>query len=732
MTDLSDKLVAERRARLAAERLLELKSRELFAANRKLSDHALSLSREIVVHRRSAESAVSEAEELRGEVTRVQSDLQKATYSLNLAEHRLWLALETMRDGFAIYDMNWKLVIANSAYMAVFDGLEEIGPGVHYRDILRIGLEEGVFDPGEETPGQFVDSMQARWRPNVIEPRVIRLWNGHYIRLVDRRGMDGGVVSLALDITETIRNETRLREARRKAETASRAKSAFLANMSHELRTPMNGVVGMAELLAESATNDEQRLYAETIRSSGEALLLIINDVLDYSKLEAERMKLHPEPFDLERLVHEVAMVLTPGASKKGVLLEVDYDLFLPGTLTGDRGRIRQILTNLVGNAVKFTEAGHVLIRVTGIGTAEGRQRVHIAVEDTGIGIPSEMRDHIFGEFNQVDDAQSRRFEGTGLGLAITRQLVRLMGGEVWVSSEPGRGSCFTVAVELAVADATQLTLPDLPGVSRILLLESDRLGRRILERQLGAMGFEVVAANGPAEAQWERADIIFADTRAAAAPTFPPPGSTAAPVVVIAAVTGGPPAVPAGIARVATLPRPFLRAELLAALEAAGRAVAVGNAAEVPQAEDQAPAPRRLTVLAAEDNRTNQLVFSKMVKDLALDLGFAANGREAVEAFGRTRPDLIFMDISMPEMDGKEATRRIRAIEAREGLEHTPIVALTAHALMGDDTEILSAGLDRYLTKPLKKAAILDVIEELFPGFLAQGSAAPASGTTG
>lgn len=725
MADVSEKLVSERRARLAAERLLELKSRELFAANRKLSEHALSLSREVVMHRRSAETAVHEAEELRGEYNRVQSDLKKATYSLNLAEHRLWLALETVQDGFAIYDADWKLVIANSAYMAVFDGLEEIGPGVHYRDILRIGLEEGVFDPGEEAAAEWIESMQARWRPNTIEPRVIRLWNDHYIRLVDRRGMDGGVVSLALNITETIRNEERLSVARRKAEGANRAKSAFLANMSHELRTPMNGVVGMAELLSESPLNEEQRLYAETIRSSGEALLLIINDVLDYSKLEAEKLQLHPEPFDLERLVHEVAVVLSPSASKKGISLGVDYDLFMPAMLEGDRGRMRQILTNLAGNAVKFTEEGHVLIRVTGAETTPGRQQVHIAVEDTGIGIPDGMLDHIFGEFNQVEDDRNRKFEGTGLGLAITRQLVRAMGGDIWVTSTAGEGSCFTITVELPVADDEALAKPDLPGVKTVLIVESDPLTRQILERQLSVLGFEVAAVQSPTDIPEGPADLIFADAGAMTAPSFSSHKLGAKALVLLASSSKTP---PEQDGFVTTLSKPILRQDLFAALES------IATALQKPAlVREESTEPRTWTVLAAEDNRTNQLVFSKMVKDLPLDLTFVSNGREAVEAYKTLRPDIVFMDISMPEMDGKEATRRIRAFETENGLPRAPVIALTAHAMSGDETDILAAGLDRYLTKPLKKAAIHEAIEEFTPGFLiSTQEMQPASGTDG
>ena len=726
--DLGDRLVAERRARLAAERLLELKSRELFAANRKLAEHARALSEEIVIQRRVVEDAHSVADQLRGENARVRSDLDTATEARTVAENRLWLALETIRDGFAIYDAAGRLVVANRAYISIFEGLEEVGPGAFARDILRIGLEEGIFDPGDEAPATWAEGMLDRWSHDPIEPRVIRLWNGRYIRLVDRRGNDGGVVSLALDITDAVRRERQLRAARTRAEAASRAKSAFLATMSHELRTPMNGVVGMAELLGETQLSEEQRLYVQTIKSSGEALLLIINDVLDYSKLEAEKLTLKPEPFDLERLVHEVATMLAQAASEKGLTVAVDVDLTLPSVLVGDAGRLRQVLVNLVGNAVKFTEAGHVLIGVAGSPPGpDGRLAVTITVEDTGIGIAPEMRDHIFGEFNQVEDARNRKYEGTGLGLAISRQLVRLMGGEIGLTSEPGVGSTFGFTVGLGDGPGVPAPEPCAPpGLGRVLVIDRDPVTRGLLARQLRQLRLSAIeaatadeaAALGPlvwAGPQGAATGAIFADETALSAAAFPPRGWAGCPVVRLA-TTAALPGTECPEA-LGTLARPALRADLFAALDAVGRTL---DAARADSAKPAAPAGH-LRVLAAEDNRTNQLVFSKMLKDLPVDITFAGNGGEAVALHAALAPDIVFMDISMPEMDGREATRRIRAAEAASGARRTPVVALTAHALDGDREEVLAAGVDLYLTKPLKKSAILEAIEACLPGVLAK-----------
>ena len=262
----------------------------------------------------------------------------------------------------------------------------------------------------------------------------------------------------------------------------------------------MNGVVGMAELLCDSALTSEQRLFAETIRSSGEALLVIINDILDYSKIEAERLTLYPEPFDLERIIHEVAMLLQPKARSRGIDLMIDFDMFLPTRFVGDPGRLRQVLTNLVGNAVKFTEAGHVLIRVVGLEAEPGNEQLHVTVEDTGIGIAAEHLDHIFGEFNQVESQSNRKFEGTGLGLAITQRLIEKMDGAVWVDSEIGKGSCFGFRVTLPVAE--DAVAPHLPiDLRRALVVDDQFINRTILERQLEPCGIAVTLCRSGAEA---------------------------------------------------------------------------------------------------------------------------------------------------------------------------------------------------------------------------------------
>lgn len=833
--DLTEKLAKERRARLAAERLLEQRSRALFAANEKLALHARGLSDQIVEQRVVVREAMSEAEALKDQNARFVTDLDRAHTLAVMAERRLWDSINTIRDGFAVFDAGQTLSVANRAYLSVFDGTE-VGIGSRWKDILRLSAQTGLVVLGDEQVDDWIARILARWDTDPIDPVVVQFSNGNYVRLVDRRARDGDMVSLALNITEQMRiwaaieaipdgfvlfdreerlltcnqryrdiypesapamvpgatfesilryglergqhadaigqeaewlsqrlhhhreahgikeqhlgdgrwlraidqptpdggrvglrvditemkaQQQALEGARLQAEAANRAKSAFLANMSHEIRTPMNGVVGMAELLCDTALNEEQRLFAETIRSSGEALLVIINDILDYSKIEAERLTLHPEPFDLERTIHEVTMLLQPRARARGIDLMIDFDMFLPTRFVGDAGRMRQILTNLIGNAVKFTEVGHVLIRVVGLEAEAGEHQLHITVEDTGIGIAPENLEHVFGDFNQVESAQNRKFEGTGLGLAITRRLVEKMDGEVWVDSEFGKGACFGFQVTLPVAEDEPAARAPI-AVRRALVVDDQFINRTILERQLTPHGISVMLCRSGAEALALLAhdtafDAILTDhdmpemdglafARAVRAAGLSMPMVLLSSNPTDAREKGG------GCDLSCILQKPLLRSDLYRHLSALSAPAPVLTPPPVAVAQGR----RLMRVLAAEDNRTNQLVFRKMVKDLEIELEFANNGREAVEMFQSWKPDMIFMDISMPEMDGREATMAIRTMEA--GRSHIPIVALTAHAMDGDSEGILAAGMDRYMTKPLRKSAISGAMTDFCP----------------
>ncbi len=746
---LADALAQERRARLAAERLLEQKQRELLAANAQLSRHALTLTDEIVEKREEVDKVRHVAEELRDQKERVLQDLEQAHEEVDIAQRRLWHSVETIQDGFAVFDKDDRLLVANPAYLAVFDEMECVAPGISYRDIVHILVEEGIVDTGDQEPHAWCADMLERWKSPRPRPRTIKLWNNRFIKLMDRRSSSGDTVSLALDITDTIRREKDLEEALLRAESANRAKSAFLAKMSHELRTPMNGVVGMADLLRETALDEEQKLFVDTIRSSGESLLKLINDVLDFSKMEAAKLVLQKEEFDLERTLTEVLMLFQPAVRGKDVDLVVDYDMFLPTTFIGDPGRFRQILTNLIGNAVKFTTSGHVMVRAVGLPDGDtDNYRIHVSVEDTGPGIPAEMIDHIFGEFNQVEDEQNRKFEGTGLGLAITKQLVTLMGGKIWVDSEEGKGSNFGFYVPLPAPETTTFHLDNIPDwVDRIIMVSRPSQAARVLTSQLQILGADVVTRTPDAfiaDPQTRPRDVVVIDaertmqTGSRVIRAIQASGAQV-PVVLMQNLQDNDDS--AGYQPLQVVNKPTGRKTLINAIAAfasparrSDDARAIPGPAPAKEGADQgvqavapppppsppAPAPartpRKIRVLAAEDNKTNRLVFSKLVRKLDVDLAFAENGVEAVEKWKEMRPDILFMDISMPIMDGKEATRRIREIEASEGAARTLIVALTAHALSGDDKEILAAGLDHYLTKPLKKDEIFEHIAKATP----------------
>ena len=693
---IDERLARERRARLQAERLLAQRSEELYSAHRKLAEHAHALSH-TVIEQREANAA------LVGRSSRVEAALEVATEKAVIAERRLWDSLSAVEDGFAIFDRDCRLVVANPAWIGAFDGVADVAPGASYEAVLRIAVDEGLVDLQGSAPDAWIAAMIARWAGPSIPQIDIRLFNGGYIRLIDKRTPEGDMVSLAVDITDTIRRERALERARDRAEAAARAKSAFLANMSHEIRTPMSGVVSMADLLRDTGLTEEQRLYADTIRNSGEALLVIINDILDFSKIDAGKLILHPESFDLQQLIQEIFQLMRPGLQGKALDLRLDYDIFVPDRIIGDRGRIRQILTNLIGNAVKFTEAGHVTVRVVGAPRAHPPDTVpiRVVVEDTGIGIAPEMQAHVFGEFNQVESQANRRFDGTGLGLAITRRLVALMGGEMWLTSEPGVGSSFGFALQLA-ADPVAQAQPVQP-------LPPDRS--------------EVWAITGGLMLP----DTILAHLmrlRARLTETAGIEGGPAAPAAVLLAgpLVDGTGAVPALRARgfagpilclcpstlVADLPpglRPLVPTLPLAAFRAA--LLSGGAAMPAPAPVRDAETTPRLRVLAAEDNKTNQLVFRTMLKGIEMELELVENGALCVEAYRRAPPDMIFTDISMPEMDGIEAAKAIRAFEAEQGLPRVPIIAMTAHAMDGDRERILAAGIDAYMTKPLKKAEL-------------------------
>ncbi|MEQ8176859.1 MAG: response regulator [Amphiplicatus sp.] len=520
------------------------------------------------------------------------------------------------------------------------------------------------------------------------------------------------------------------------AEKASAAKSMFLANMSHEIRTPMNGVLGMAELLAHTRLDTRQRLYAETIHKSGAALLTIINDILDFSKIEAGKLELDAAPFDLRAAVEDVAALVAPRAQEKRLEVVVRFQPDLASHLIGDGGRIRQIITNLAGNAVKFTEAGYVLIGVSGA-EENGRAKLRIDVSDTGVGIEADKLERIFGAFQQADSTTTRQFGGTGLGLSISKRLVEAMGGEVGVSSRPGEGSTFWFTLDLPVNAHHAATPPislDAAG-RRVLIVDDIEVNRQIASEQLAAWGFETDTVEGGQDAlDAMRASALIDAPYALVIVDYFMPGMDgemlARAIRADAAIAPTPILVLTSVDQQGDAKRfreigvdGYLvkpaRATLL--LQTIGQILGKKKAEEreesgenLAAAEPEAVAEGdKIRILLAEDNEVNQLVVRHMLKPALHELVIVGNGRDALARYNETKEgfDLILMDVSMPEMDGYEAARAIRAAEAETGAARTPIVCLTAH-VMSQDVELSeAAGMDDFLSKPISQDRLDAVI---------------------
>lgn len=663
-------------------------------------------------------------------------------------------AVSSMSQGLLIIEGD-RVVLSNEALSTMIAmPAHLLQSGALVKDVLQSCVDRKIAGFADETP---VDASEFGKILFTGKPATLTVFSGYqrWLRLDVTPTGRGRSVMVFSDITDLKNREDELRRLVTRAETADKAKSEFLANMSHEIRTPMNGVLGMAELLAKSHLDTRQKTFIDIMVKSGNALLTIINDILDFSKIDAGQMTLRDMAFNPVEAIEDVATLLSAKAAEKDIELVVRGAANMPSAVMGDAGRFRQIVTNLVGNAVKFTDRGHVLIDLASRAVARGVEIV-IRVEDTGAGIPTGKMESIFEKFSQVDSSSTRRHEGTGLGLAITDGLTRLFGGTLGATSEIGKGSVFTLRLPMALAVASmpaRIVPTHMPG-ARILVVDAHDLSRKASHDMLLDWGFDATAVGSEAEALAVLAaagdmgvsvDAILLDYRPDRSADFVRAlrqGPSTAGIALIVLTSMNLPADDKLLASRdvhAHLMKP-VRAELLR--ETVSEVLRVMRtarpAAATSAAEETKVLPLRpliaaasvaavdgdvLDVLVAEDNEVNQILFTQMLTAAGVSFRLVDNGAEAVEVYRNVRPGMILMDMSMPVMNGLQASRAIRDIESGTG-HRVPIVAVTAHVLDGDREQCLAAGMDDYLAKPIS----IEKLEEKLDHWLKRNRALAAN----
>ncbi len=641
-----------------------------------------------------------------------------ADEALNRSEDTLRTAIGAIDEAFALYDPDDRLVFCNERYREVHGPCaESVLPGVLFRDIEQAAATQGLY-PDAAAPLEIWVDDWVRRRRGAAPAMELRTSAGRWLRVIDRATTSGHVVSVAVDVTD-------LKHATEAAQAANRTKSDFLANMSHEIRTPMNGVIGMTDLLLGTGLDEEQREYAETVKNSANALLELIDDILDFSKIEAGKLDIEIIDFDLRVLLGDIADLLSVRAAQKGLELACVVAPEVPSLLRGDPGRVRQVLLNLMGNAVKFTGKGEVVVSVGLVGQSDAAVRLRVEVSDTGIGIAADDLPLLFSPFTQADASTTRRFGGTGLGLSIARRLVELMGGEVGVDSVVGVGSTFWFELPFALQPGPvaiqRASAIDLAG-KRMLVVDDSETTLKVLGTLLRGWGCEVLTASaGAAAVELLRAEGTLGHRIDAAIIDLQMPGMdgealgrwikadphwASTPLVLLtSAVLRGDVARFAEAGFGAYLSKPIKEKLLRGCLQsvfASEPPARSGGERKIVTWHSQREAQAHADILLVEDNATNQRLAMALLGKLGHRVELAEDGEQALARLATRRYDMVLMDCRMPVMDGLAATRAIR--EGRAGVldPAVPIIAMTANAMDSDRDEALAAGMDDYLTKPI------------------------------
>jgi PAS domain S-box-containing protein len=649
-------------------------------------------------------------------------------------EKRFQYVARAINDTIWDWDLVTQAVCWNSGIRNTFRyTTDEVGPGAAWRsERLHPEDRERVENSLQAAIAGGGERWSAEYRFLCGDGQYAYVLDRGYV-MHDNSGRAVRMIGAMMDITARKQVEKDTQQAREAAEAANRAKSEFVANMSHEIRTPMNGVLGMTDLLLDTELNSEQRDYAGMVRASAESLLTIVNDILDFSKIEAGKLELETIDFKLRASVEPALKTLATRAHQKGLELNCSIKPDVPDTLLGDPSRLRQVLLNLLGNSLKFTERGEINLTVQRESGDESVAGLHFSVQDTGIGISAEKQTRVFDAFTQADGSTTRRFGGTGLGLTICRQLVQMMGGRIWVESAPGRGSTFHFTASFGVSQAAgsliTLEKAQLKGM-RVLVVDDNLTNRRILECLLAGWAMQPTLAGDGAEAlrtlaQASEADqpfsLVLTDANMPGMDGFQladkirknPKLSGTAIMMLTSAGQRGDAARCRETGLEGYLTKPVGQSELLdAVLRVAGskRPEAMPVLVTRPSLREEG---RSLRLLLAEDNVVNQLLATRLLEKQGHKVVTVGNGRALLERLEKETFDLVLMDIQMPEMDGFEATAAIRKEEESTG-KHLLIVAMTAHAMQGDRERCLAAGMDGYIAKPVRAKDLIDAIENL------------------